>query len=363
MKQNDRGVSRRTFLGALAATGAASGVTTGSTPEQTRKVKLGFDHFSIRALRWKADRILDYAAELEVDSVLFSDLDVYENHSPSYLKRLRSKAADLGIAIQAGTGSICPTASNFKDRWGTAEEHLALTLNLASQVGSTVARCYLGSRRDRSTLGGIRSHMANTVKVCRANKTLAQDLGVTIAIENHAGDLQSGELVELIEEAGSDYVGATMDSGNATWTLESPMDNLENLGPYAVSAGIRDSAIWEDETGAQVQWMAMGEGHVDWASYLDRFRQLCPECPFQLEIISGARRGFPYLEKSFWSPYKHIPAPAFAGFVAMAREGTPVAEWKPDPEIDRQIATERFQREQLEKSIRYCRDTLKLGLK
>lgn len=30
-----------------------------------------------------------------------------------------------------------------------------------------------------------------------------------------------------------DNVGATMDSGNATWTLEDPLSNLEILGPYA----------------------------------------------------------------------------------------------------------------------------------
>jgi hypothetical protein len=45
------------------------------------RLKLGFDNYSIRALGWKAPRLLDYAASLGVDTVLFSDLDVYENFS------------------------------------------------------------------------------------------------------------------------------------------------------------------------------------------------------------------------------------------------------------------------------------------
>ena len=75
------------------------------------------------------------------------------------------------------------------------------------------------------------------------------DAGIKIAIENHAGDMQAWELVKLIEEAGPDYVGATMDSGNAVWTLEDPMVSLETLGKYAVTTGIRDSAVWENEQG------------------------------------------------------------------------------------------------------------------
>src|SRR5512138_1168917 len=62
-------------------------------------IKLGFDNFSIRALGWKAPQLLDYAAALKVDVVLFSDLDVYESHSDAYLKEIKSKASGLGIEI------------------------------------------------------------------------------------------------------------------------------------------------------------------------------------------------------------------------------------------------------------------------
>ena len=51
-----------------------------------------------------------------------------------------------------------------------------------------------------------------------------------IAIENHAGDMHSTELARLVEAAGTDFVGVNFDSGNALWTLEDPMDCLENLG-------------------------------------------------------------------------------------------------------------------------------------
>ncbi|MCI0664035.1 MAG: sugar phosphate isomerase/epimerase, partial [Acidobacteria bacterium] len=251
-----------------------------------RRLKLGFDNFSIRAMGWKAPQLLDYAAMLKVDTVLFSDLDVYENHNDSYLKEIKKKADDLGIEVQAGTGSICPSAKSFSPRFGAADEHLALAIRVAKTLGSAVVRCYQGTADDRKLPGGLEERWKDTIKVCKSVRSRAIDAGVKIAIENHAGDMQAWELVNLIEECGRDYVGATLDSGNATWTLEDPLRNLEVLGPYAVTTGIRDSAVWENAEGAVVQWTAMGEGQVDWQKYFDRFLDLCPGVPVQLEIIS-----------------------------------------------------------------------------
>ncbi|MEO6725055.1 MAG: sugar phosphate isomerase/epimerase, partial [Blastocatellia bacterium] len=136
--------SKRQFLKTLSASAAALTLdTTMLAQSQTkrRNIKLGFDNFSIRAMGWKAPQLLDYAAKLKVDTVLFSDLDVYESRDEKYLKDIKKKADDLGIEIQAGTGSICPSAKSFSPRFGTAEEHLALTIRVAKTVGSKVARC------------------------------------------------------------------------------------------------------------------------------------------------------------------------------------------------------------------------------
>ena len=71
------------------------------------RLKLGFDNYSIKAFGWKAPQLLEYAASLKLDTVLFSDLDVYESLSDSYLRGIKAKADGLKIEIQAGTGGIC----------------------------------------------------------------------------------------------------------------------------------------------------------------------------------------------------------------------------------------------------------------
>jgi sugar phosphate isomerase/epimerase len=280
---------------------------------------------------------------------------VFDSLKEGYLKDVRNQAGDLGIEVQVGTGGICPSSSKFDDRWGTAEELLALTIKVAQVMGSDAARCYLGHAKDRSSDGGIEARIEDTVAVCKKVRSRALDAGVKIAVENHAGDLQAWELATLIEAAGTEYVGATIDSGNATWTLEDPLQNLEILGKYAVSSGIRDSMVWENEDGAKVAWTAMGEGCVDLKRYMERWAALCPEVPVQLEIISGFSKPFAYLNEEFWEPYQKVRAPEFAKFVALSKKGKEIP--------DGNAGDKAYQLAELERSIKYSKEVLGLGRK
>ena len=358
-------MKRRDFLRTLAIAGAgvaltklAPGQEANSTPGKP-KFRLGFDNFSVRAMGWKAPALLDYAASLKLDSILISDLDAYESLEDSYLKQVKAKADDLGIQIHAGTWSICPTSKFFKNKWGTAEEHLALGIRVAKTLGSPVLRCILGMGDDRKSDGGIEARIADTVKICQAGRSRALDAGVKIAIENHAGDMQAWELVNLIEAAGKDYVGATLDSGNATWTMEDPLASLETLGPYVLSTGIRDSMVWEYEEGAKVQWTAMGEGLVDWKKYFERFAALCPGVPVNLEIISGFARPVPYLQQDFWRYWPKARAADFVKFLALAKRGKALEGHKSSDAK----AEQEYQKSELERSLKYCKEVLGLGLK
>jgi sugar phosphate isomerase/epimerase len=358
---------RRHFLQSLAAAGVA-GLSAGSlfaNQGPSGPVRLGFDNFSIRALDWKAPQLIDYAASQRVDTLLLSDLEVYESLEAEYLRGLRDQADRLGIELQVGTGSICPTSQSYNaDKWGPAEDHARLLIRTARHVGSSVARCYLGSRRDRDGEGGIYRHIEQTVKVLRAVQTEAEDAGVKIAVENHAGDMQAWELVRLIEAAGPSFVGATMDPGNAAWTIEDPLLNLELLGPYALTTGIRDSAIWETDQGARVMWANMGQGVVDWAKYVARFRELCPQTPFVLEIISYKwANESTYLEPEFWSRFPRARAHEFARFVALARRGRESELPSGRPTGSGPAAEQAQQKFDLEQSLAYCRDVLGLGAK
>lgn len=320
------------------------------------------DNYAVRAMGWKAPALIDYAASLKLDSILISDLDAFEGLDDAPLRDVKRRADDAGVMIYLGGWSICPTSKAFRPNRGTAEEHLRLGLRAAKTLGSPVYRVVLGTMEDRKTEGGIKARIADTVAVLKACRSQALDTGMKVAVENHAGDMHSWELAGLVEAAGRDFVGVNIDSGNAAWTLEDPMDVLENLGRDTLCSSLRDDMIWETPEGAAVQWTAAGDGLIDWKKYAARWAQLCPQVPIMIETISGAQKNFPYKNEEFWRYYDKRPA-ALARFEALAKRGRPLTAFKAPPGPEGRIATQNFQKAELERSITYLREQIGLGLK
>ena len=366
MNPYDKTISRRLFCSQTAVMGTALGTQTLAFSKEAKAKPappLGFDNFSIRALGWKADRLVEYASKHKVDALLFSDLGVYESHEKGYLREIGQESKKQGIALHAGTGGICPTAAKFDKKYGSAEEHLRLLIRVAKEVGSSVARCYLGSSKDRMGEKGIQFHIESTVKALKKVRKDALDAGVKIAVENHAGDMHSRELAGLIERAGPDFVGATLDTGNATWTLEDPVETFRNLAPYTVCSGIRDSMVWPSDNGVRVQWTAMGDGCVDLKTIFTEWAQRCPDVPVQIETISGFSKEFPYLQSQFWAPYSTIRADDFSRFLLLSKKGKELKPFSPAPGVDRKKAQQEYQLAELERSLEFCRKELGLGRK
>ncbi len=355
-------LARRSFLKTLALASVAARTSAIAAPAARRGIKLGMDNFAVRAMGWKAKDLIDYAAGLKLDTLLISDLDACESLEDTHLREVKKRADDRGLELYTGSWSICPTSVKFKKNWGTAEEHLRLGLRVSKTLGSPVFRVVLGAGEDRQTPGGIRARIADTVKVLKACKQEALDAGVKVAVENHAGDMHSWELRDLVEEAGPDFVGVNIDSGNAAWTLEDPMDALRALGKHTICSSLRDNMIWETPEGASVQWTAAGEGLIDWKEFADEWQKQCPKVPIMIETISGFSRAFPYKKEEFWKHFDKRPE-ALANFEALAKRGHKLEGFQPPESVDRKKAEQDFQKGDLERSITYLREKIGIGLK
>jgi sugar phosphate isomerase/epimerase len=358
-------VQRRRFLQTIPAAALASPFASA----EPSPVKLGFDTYSVRAFGWKATRLLEYAARLKLDTIQFSDLADYESHEPAYLQKIKDQAARLRISIDGGMGCICPTSRSYKKEGPPARDRLLDGLRIVKNVGAACMRCYMGTFEDRLGPLPIEAHMENTIKLFRSVRQEALDLGVKIAIENHAGDMQAREARTVIEESGKDFVASCLDTGNPIWVVENPFVTLEVLGPYAVTTHVRDSAVFETPRGAAGQWVALGDGSVDFVRLVEEFRRICPQSSMQLEIITGRPpRELPYLEPDFWKAFPKASAAEFARFVALAKSGHPFmgtmvvedAGGKP-PAIMLEALKEQ-QRLDLERSFEYAKHKLNVGV-
>ena len=362
-------ISRRGWLGSAAALGMAAAVAIEPQPAKAepaarRGIPLGYDNFAVRAMGWNARQLVDHADTLNCDSLFITDFGPFEGrYDDASLTELRRYASDRGVAIVLGSWSICPGSGTFKKDWGTAEEHLALGIRMAKALGSPAFRVVLGNGADRLSEGGIAARIDETVAVLKAVRSRAVDAGVKIAVENHAGDMRASELKGLIEAAGSDFVGANFDSGNACWTLEDPLESLTVLGSLVATTSLRDTMLWESEQGITAQWTAMGDGCVDLSAFFDHFAATCPGVTVHIETISGFPREMKLFDAEFWKAYPELTAGELAPFLALARKGTPIEPFRLPEGPARREAEQQSQLAEIERSIRYCRETLGLGVR
>ena len=350
-------MKRRTFLaaaagGALAAQGAAAGG--GPAAQGAAAPKLGVDLFSLRTQGWTAFQHLDYCAKFQAKTVHFSEIRFLGSLEPDHLKKVREHAGRMGVEIEIGMRSICPTSRAFDAKQGTAEEQLLRVAEAAATIGAPLVRAFLGTMADRLGPVPIEGHIENVARVLRNVRSRVVDKGLKVAIENHAGDMQARELKTLIEAAGKDFVGACIDCGNPLWAIEDPHLTLETLSPYVLTSHVRDSYVWKTPEGAAVQWVRSGEGNVGIGEWMKKFVALCPGKAMSLEIIVIGARRFPYLDPAFWQAYRNTPAWEFSRFLAIAEKGAP----RPDrPPVPKDKAAE-VEREDFEASHRYTRELL-----
>jgi hypothetical protein len=130
-----------------------------------------------------------------------------------------------------------------------------------------------------------------------------------------------------------------------------------------VTTSLRDSAIWETANGATVQWTAMGEGDVDLKTYFARFAELCPNIPVHIETISGFHHELAYLQPGFWDVWPNVAGKDLAQFLKLVKKGSPRNAFQPPAGAGRVAAEREYQKGELERSIRYCKRVLGLGVK
>src|SRR5580700_11543102 len=108
-------------------------------------VKPGIDIFSLRSQNWTPFQNLDYCAAHGAKVVHFSEVRFIGSLDPANLRQVRQYAEKLGIEVEIGMKSICPTSKMFDAKEGTAEDQLTRMIAAAKMVGSRIVRAVLGS--------------------------------------------------------------------------------------------------------------------------------------------------------------------------------------------------------------------------
>ena len=186
-----------------------------------------------------------------------------------HLASIRALAKHHHLWIEYGMGGVDP---------GQA----ASALGIARSLGCQVLRTFINADRYSKSVS-LSVQLQHAVASLRLIAPLAERHRIRYAIENH-GDVTSRELVEVIRQVGSPWVGACLDIGNSMLVFEDPVEAAINLAPYTMNVHFKDYAVRMENYGMRVTGAALGQGVIDIRRILAILEQHAPEAKLNIEI-------------------------------------------------------------------------------
>lgn len=333
------------------------------------KIGIGYNTYCLRGLKMTDRQHFEQAAEWKLDALFVQDSLDPRAQNPAHWAEVKQWAGEFGLHLQTGGSGILPKTP---EQWDANLAAFRKNIARAKACGSPIVRGVCASFRKDLPLETTEANMELTVKVLRAVRSEVMDAGLKVAIEVHK-DFQAWEHKEIIETAGKEFVGTYLDTGNPVLTVEDPMLTLETLAPYTLTFHLRDSVVYEHAGGIAVQWVPLGEGTLDFPALIAKARQvLKPEVRIFIKPITGRPpEVLPVYDEKWWARwYPKARAHEYARFVKLAKKGRPYEKHvvqedvagRPTP-APYQAALNYQQKEHMERSIRYAREVLELGVR
>lgn len=213
--------------------------------------------------RWDmADDFLPYAISLDVDEVALETL-FFPALDDDYCAALKERLDEAGLRRVLGWGHPDGLHGGQDE---AALEDLIRHIPRAAKLGADIMRIVASSMVYVDEPHG--PQIAASVEMLKKAVRVAEEHGVTLAIENHI-DFTSSEILEIVQGVGSDHLRVNFDVGNALRLYEDPVEAARTLAPYTVATHTKDITTRRDHTGAPSErflfWPSCpaGEGLVD----------------------------------------------------------------------------------------------------
>lgn len=143
-----------------------------------------------------------------------------------------------------------------------AAKDLIAHIAIARALGARVMRISCGGRLTRPAHWP--EHKARLLPLLRKIVGPAEEAGVVLAIENHI-DLTADELLELLEEVRSPWLGVCLDTVNNLRLLEDPMQVVAKLAPYTRATHLKDCVAFRGSPRDFAFWpsVPLGQGIIE----------------------------------------------------------------------------------------------------
>ncbi len=190
-------------------------------------------------------------------------------------------------------------------------------IKMAKEAGVDIFRavCLSGRRyEDFHSLEEFKAFRKASIAAIQLAEPVIKKHRVKLALENHK-DWRIGEMIEILELIGSEWVGVTLDTGNNISLLDDPMEVVTSLAPYTFSVHLKDMAVEEYEDGFLLSEVNLGDGYLDIEGMIAAIKNKNPDVRFNLEMITRDPLRIPCLTESYWATFEERPAVELASYL------------------------------------------------
>jgi len=346
----------------------ASWPQAGSAPMGLRSnvMKLGLDSYSVRNSGLDPIGVLKLAADWGLAGVLF-ELSPFRSFRDADLALIRGFAEERGLYLHFGMGSIFhfhPMATQGRqllaeagyETGGSEARTVIQHLEVARKLGSPILRCVGGNLFARDQGYDMAALADQAVAILREACKAAEDMGLKIAMENHA-DFTVRELASILARVNSPAFGFTVDCANLAFDLDDPLRLAGIMAPYALTTHFKNYRVLRTPQGLALENCALGEGDIDVASIARLLHGHNPAINLNIEIHS--QWGFfplGILEEGYFARHPAPPGDGLAWYLKKSWQ-RPVAADPPGALPDGPESW-KLERKHVEESIRWARENL-----
>lgn len=200
-------------------------------------------------------------------------------------------------------------------------ERFTREIRLGQEAGATLFRTTLGGRRYEvfSRREDYEMWYSQSLRSLELAEPVARRLNVKIAVENHK-DLETSELLRVMQKLASPHVGVCLDTGNSLALLENPLEVVQALAPYTLTVHLKDLAVSLADKGFQMAEVPLGQGVLPLEAMVKILRAEAPRADFYLEMMTREPLLVPCLVESYWATFDQKSGRDLARTLAWVRE-------------------------------------------
>lgn len=152
---------------------------------------------------------------------------------------------------------------------------------------------------------GWDSFINSIIKKLRSLIPYLNDYQIKLAIENHQ-DVDSLDLINIIDKVDSDYIGVNFDIGNAFATLEYPLEFAKKMGDRIILINLKDYKFKKSKYGFRLIQCPFLDGVVPFEDLFIHFRENLASIKMSLEIGALQSRNIEKKKSEFWKNFRKI---------------------------------------------------------